>query len=257
MLIKRYPPRTSHRFHHAPFVTRMYSHRTSPGARIISPTHHAAVSRCIDTLASAFNKVPCTYCFSIEFANASSTYPVRAYIDKSIRDSLRSGGVLVEAGGASGVALWELHHPRGETVTSDKPEAAVGPIKREWKEKIRLAKQKYIGVGQQSPGSTSSQPVIRPHYDLDFLGRNPHLPSVPGAISAVVVPFLERARKEHLSVWLEATSLDVVPIYKHFGFQVVEEITVGSGRVNDYGETEDGGSGVRAWLMLIDNFREA
>jgi len=79
------------------------------------------------------------------------------------------------------------------------------------------------------------------------------VPKIPGAISAVVLPYLARAEQDQLSVWLEATSLDVVTLYQHFGFRVLEEITVGVGRVDGSGAPRKGGEGVKAWLMLVDN----
>ncbi len=54
-------------------------------------------------------------------------------------------------------------------------------------------------------------------------------------------------------MWLEATSLDVVPLYKSFGFQVVEVIKVGMGKFDGNGQAKKGGEGVEAWLMLINN----
>lgn len=98
--------------------------------------------------------------------------------------------------------------------------------------------------------------IIKPHYHLDFLARNPDIsPKVPGAISAVVRPYLARAKQEGLSVWLEATSLDVVPLYEYFGFRVMEEILVGKGKVDRSGRLQTGGEGVKAWLMVVDNSR--
>ncbi|KAM3072608.1 hypothetical protein ACMFMF_006948 [Clarireedia jacksonii] len=173
---------------------------------------------------------------------------VDEYVDKTVRESLRLGGTLVEAGDTSAVALWELPSGGASALQgSHGPEDInVAAVKKEWKEVVQRAKKQHIGLETKS-----SQ--IRQHYVLDFLGRNPHVPKVPGAISAVVAPFLNRAKQDQHSVWLEATSPNVVPLYEHFGFKIVEEITVGAGRFDEDGQTKDGGSGVKAWLMLIDN----
>lgn len=236
-----------------PTLTMIRSHSTEfPRARIVSHASDTELSSCIKGLASAFNRVPCTNSFSLE-----SGQTVHEYVDKAVRNSLRLGGTLVEAGSTSAIALWELPSRRPAALTSsgtsrqDGENTSVSPIKREWVEVIDQAKRKHIGLEIATPELKSSQ--IRQHYHLDFLGRNPHVPRVPGAISAVVVPFLDRAKQDQLSVWLEATSSDIVPLYEHFGFRVVEEITVGAGRFDGAGQTKEGGLGVKAWLMLIKN----
>jgi len=227
-------------------------------ARFVTPTDHTEVTRCVKALASAFDKVPCTNSFSIE-----SGQSVYEYVDVTVRSSLRRpGGALVEAGDASAVALWELPYSSDNATTTSpssgstdknpeemKPtEGVLSPVKKEWKEVVRRAKEKHIGINK-----SRSEWRINPHYHLDFLARNPHVPRVEGALSAVVLPFLGRAEQDELNVWLEATSPDIVPLYEYFGFRVVEEITVGVGTFDGHGKAKEGGEGVKAWLMLIDN----
>ncbi len=95
--------------------------------------------------------------------------------------------------------------------------------------------------------------VPGPHYHLSFLARNPDHPAkTPGAISAVVLPFLDRAREEGVPVWLEATYPHAVSVYEHYGFRICEEVSVGKGKVNLEGWPEEGGEGVTAWGMVWD-----
>jgi len=228
-------------------VSRRFTGVSLPPSRIVHPTNEAEVTKCVWTLATAFDKVPCTNAFSAE-----SGQTVLNYVDKTIRHSIGANGVLVEAANASAVALWELpaFHPIVNIVPQT-PYRSLGIAKQEWKQTVQQAKIKYIGTDMDP--ETGGGMFIRPHYHLDFLARNPHTPKTPGAISAVVVPYLARANQDQLSVWLEATSLDVVPLYQHFGFRVVEEITIGVGRVDEQGRLKQGGEGVKAWLMLVDN----
>ena len=37
-----------------------------------------------------------------------------------------------------------------------------------------------------------------------------------------------------------------------WGFNVVEEVVIGKGRVNEKGWPKEGGSGVRCWPMILD-----
>ncbi len=144
------------------------------------------------------------------------------------------------------------NRPTLTSLLSSAPEPSAhqaGSIKAEWKALVRAAKQKYIGIDPKDQ-------TFKPHFHLDFLGRNPDVLKVPGAVSAVVVPFLGLAEQDNLPVWLEATSPDVVRLYKNFGFRVIQEITIGVGRIDAEGYTKEGGEGVKAWLMLIENGRE-
>lgn len=58
---------------------------------------------------------------------------------------------------------------------------------------------------------------MRRHYHLNVLGRTLWVPKVDCEITAVVPPCMDRDRQEGLSVWLEATSENAVPLYKHYG----------------------------------------
>ncbi|KAK3364722.1 hypothetical protein B0T25DRAFT_530853 [Lasiosphaeria hispida] len=234
-------------------TTRPYSRVALPLARIVQPADEADVSKCVWTIASAFDRVPCTNAFSAE-----SGQTVLNYVNKTIRSSISRNGVLIEAADTSAVALWEL--PNLHRVAEGPGSTSSGGlhnrtdsdqhIKNEWKQVVQLAKMKYIGTERNSE---TDDITILPHYHLDFLARNPSVPKIPGAISAVVLPYLAKAKQDRLSVWLEATSLDVVTLYKHFGFRVLEEITIGVGRVDGQGKLQNEGEGFKAWLMWVDN----
>jgi hypothetical protein len=93
----------------------------------------------------------------------------------------------------------------------------------------------------------------RPFWHLGFLGRNPDPETrVEGAVSAVVVPILERCRNEGTVAWLEATSESAVRVYEHYGLRVCEVVRIGVGRVSEQGWPEAGGGGERAWGMIFD-----
>jgi hypothetical protein len=142
----------------------------------------------------------------------------------------------------SAFAVWE---PAGFKGTPfDQLRKEPGPLLKEWQIYTERMRREYVGD--------------RPFYHLGFLGRNPDpkIPSVKGAVSAVVLPFLERARDEGVVAWLEATSESAVEIYEHFGFRVCEVVRIGEGRVNEKGWPEVGGTGERAWGMIFDGHLE-
>lgn len=121
-------------------------------------------------------------------------------------------------------------------------------------------------LADPAPGAEPG--TVRPFYHLSFLARNPHTetvgplneqhehvtPSVPGAISALLVPFLLRARAEGVPAWLEATNLHAVDVYQHLGFRVCEEVIVGQGECDERGYPCQGeeACGVKAWGMIFD-----
>jgi len=41
-------------------------------------------------------------------------------------------------------------------------------------------------------------------------------------------------------------------VYAHFGFQVVEEVQIGEGKVNRLGEFEQGGEGITTYAMIAE-----
>jgi len=81
---------------------------------------------------------------------------------------------------------------------------------------------------------------------------------VPGSIRSVIEPFLKRCVTENVPAWLEATTPKAAELYKHYGFQVVEQITVGKGKVDALGWPAEGESavGVTAYAMIYDDHLE-
>ncbi|KAG9780216.1 hypothetical protein KCU88_g3790, partial [Aureobasidium melanogenum] len=206
---------------------------------------------------------------------------------KGIIESATSGAELVQAGNWSAIALWEAPNFQGTAFIDSK--AQPGALTREWRARVKAAKAKYVAAepepstststpasssttDSEASGSSSSdscangdhtqgsyeqpeqQPRIRPYYHLSFLARNPSRPRVPGSLNAVITPFLERARAEHVPAWLEATSRQAVKLYERYGFRVVEEIVVGKDKVDAHGwpTPDDSGEGVTAWAMIYD-----
>ncbi|KAH6891029.1 hypothetical protein B0T10DRAFT_300316 [Thelonectria olida] len=71
-----------------------------------------------------------------------------------------------------------------------------------------------------------------------------------GLNSAMTERLLEEARKVNKPVWLEATTKYSAQQFTRFGFETVDEITVGKGQVNAKGEKQAGGEGVTVTGMI-------
>lgn len=190
-----------------------------------------------------------TTAFTTEIDNTPSPYPspsinvarFTSHFHIGILQAFKDGATLIcspSIAAPSAMAVWEP--PNFNGTPFDQVRTLPGPILREWQVHTERMRSEYIGS--------------RPFYHLGFLGRNPD-PSVPplkGAVSAIVVPFLERAREEGVPAWLEATSEAAVQIYEHFGFRVCEVVRMGVGRVSEKGWPMEGGKGERAWGMIFD-----
>jgi len=58
------------------------------------------------------------------------------------------------------------------------------------------------------------------------------------------------AREKGWPVVLESTSPRSRDVYTHLGFQMLEEIVVGKGKVDGEGRGREGGEGVKLWAMM-------
>jgi ribosomal protein S18 acetylase RimI-like enzyme len=75
-----------------------------------------------------------------------------------------------------------------------------------------------------------------PHWYLAVLGVDPELQG-KGYASWLLKPMLARLDEEKMPAYLETSIEDYVPIYRHFGFEVIREETLP-------------GSGAKMWVML-------
>ena len=259
----------------------MSSLKWTPEYKAISLDSQDDLAHFISIITAAFSQTALTTSFIAEIDSTPPPYPSplidsarrERHFSQGILGSAESGAELVQAGNWSAIALWEPPSFKGKAFIDSK--ARPGPLLGEWRSKIKAARAKWLAMpsthkahSADSKTSTSDSPSasadsdepqtpdevqLRPFYHLSFLARNPSVSRVEGSINAVMTPFLERAKAENVPAWLEATTLQAVKVYQHFGFRVVEEITVGKGKVDGAGwpATEEG-EGVKAWAMIFD-----
>jgi hypothetical protein len=197
------------------------------------------VSRFTDIIATSFHATSLTNAFIVEIDSTPPPYPSplvdfdrrRRHFAAGIQDEANQGAELVEAGDWSAIACWEPPNFKGTPFALTSSSSA---LRAEWRDRIAAVRPKS------------------PHYHLQFLARNPEIPSVRGAITAIIQPFLDRARAEGVPAWLEAVDEHSVKVYEHFGFRLVEKITLGRGKHNSLGWPEEGGEGFSGWCMIYD-----
>ncbi|EWY89715.1 hypothetical protein FOYG_10516 [Fusarium oxysporum NRRL 32931] len=71
-----------------------------------------------------------------------------------------------------------------------------------------------------------------------------------GFLSALIQYLMEEARRVAKPVWLKATSLYSMNQFLRHGFELVEDIKMGEGKVNSQGKKEAGGDGVLIACMI-------
>ncbi|EXJ58169.1 hypothetical protein A1O7_05594 [Cladophialophora yegresii CBS 114405] len=253
----------------------MSSLLATPAYTKISPESQDELSQFISIITVAFSDTALTTAFIVDIDSTPPPYPSplidsarrQRHFSQGILDSAASGAELVQAGNWSAIALWEPPSFQGKTFIDSK--ARPPALLSEWRARVKQAKAKYLGVPCSRAPSSSDEDSnsdansnasqldpdsvqLRPFYHLSFLARNPSVERVPRSINAVITPFLERAKAENVPAWLEATSLQAVNVYLHFGFRIVETITVGIGKVNAAGWPADDGEGVTAWALIFD-----
>ncbi|EPS29360.1 hypothetical protein PDE_04309 [Penicillium oxalicum 114-2] len=71
-----------------------------------------------------------------------------------------------------------------------------------------------------------------------------------GLARAIIRDRMRQAQLENLPIWLEATTPNSRKLYLSMGFQEIEKIVLGKGKVDDHAQPQPGGSGVPLWAMI-------
>ncbi|EPS45561.1 hypothetical protein H072_449 [Dactylellina haptotyla CBS 200.50] len=140
------------------------------------------------------------------------------------KEYLHTGGrkvIIAEAGGFSACAAW---WPPGSHLPPNDPES--------------LNEQDHQGLGGSELMAAFEREVEKvrveeiwdkygqEYWHLGLLARDPTRPSVPGAVRAVLKPFIGKAAADRKPIWLSTTSLRAVNIYMHYGWETVRTITI-------------------------------
>jgi ribosomal protein S18 acetylase RimI-like enzyme len=173
------------------------------------------------------------------FAPLTHAQLLKHFESGSILPSAENGALIAEAEDWAAAALWE---PPGFT---DGGLAAPEyrnprPVLKDFISKADAARAKHLSPEYQQK-----------HWHLSFLARDPSKKG-EGAVSAVIRPFLERAKEDGVPAWLESVGLHAAEVYEHYGFKVCEKMIVGRGRVRADGWPEEDGEGYAVWAMIFD-----
>ncbi len=161
---------------------------------------------------------------------------------------LAHGGFIVEAGDFAAVACWEP------------PEASVYEAAEIWEDMDvghviphsdkRPIFMTFLRKIAEAKGSTF--PRNQRYWHLSLMARDPKRKD-KGAVRAIIEPYVARAKREGMPVWLEAGNERARDVYMWIGgFTVVGKILSGVGELENNGEKQEGGKGVPTWLMVAN-----
>jgi len=153
-----------------------------------------------------------------------------------------------------------------------------GPILSQYRAVARALKAKHMAMPNAgphqwdtpaAPSQASSGPSgdpfpneynkdssteIRTFYHLALLVRDisaDHTETAQAVKEAMTV-YLDRAKKEEVPIFLEASSQESKSEFEKWGFKAVEEVSIGQGRVDGRGWPTSEGSGLKVWGMVFN-----
>ncbi len=141
-------------------------------------------------------------------------------IEAHLRCSFSHGAVFTTSSNFEAVAVWLSSASSNTGLWHD--------LRNGW-----LAILLHLGLGTALRqreiaavmGKVHKRCITSPHHYLFFLGVEPELQG-RGYASKVMRPMLNRADREGFPCYLDNTSEKNLPIYRHFGFEVVEEYPI-------------------------------
>ncbi|KAI0901289.1 hypothetical protein F4806DRAFT_188310 [Annulohypoxylon nitens] len=139
-----------------------------------------------------------------------------------LHTKLADGGFVVEAGNFAAVACWQPGRVGEPSVPAEI--LAQRPAFKVFIEGVMELKKRHLyPFAQRVSGGR--------YWKLSLMARDPEIEYVPGAVRAVLVPFMKRFASDQneggaMPVWLEAGSERARDIYAHFGFRNMGEVRV-------------------------------
>lgn len=99
------------------------------------------------------------------------------------------------------------------------------------------------------PSTNTAEKVRHPHswlHHTSSLTNN----ACTGLAKAIMRDHQQTAQAANLPIWLEATTAGSRALYLSMGFEEVEEIWLGKGKVATDASLQSGGPGVSLWAMV-------
>lgn len=107
----------------------------------------------------------------------------------------------------------------------------------------------YLGAVDKVKATVLPGPKLRDCFYVLVTATDP-AHRKQGLLAAMVERLLDEARKVNKPIWLEATTKYSAQQFTRFGFETIDEITLGKGKVNSKGAKQGGGEGVTVTAMI-------
>ncbi|CCH42246.1 hypothetical protein BN7_1790 [Wickerhamomyces ciferrii] len=159
---------------------------------------------------------------------------IDAAYNKRIQELTQAGAEVVQINDYNAVAVWLPPEKTYPIARTDKTNEAIEEFKH--KAKALIDKFKYDKL---------------PHWTLTHIGKNPNELN-KGSITPLVRPYLDKAKEQGISASLFAANEHAKEVYLHWGFEVLDYLILGEGKVNSEGELDPNGSGLKIYLMAYN-----
>lgn len=141
-----------------------------------------------------------------------------ALIEQYLLPGVAAGAQIIEAGDFSACAAWwppGSHRPPQAPTNDQSEDGTEEMLMSAFERQIDQVRNEHVWskYGQE-------------YWYLGLLGRDPRKLAVPGAVRAVLRPYIERAAREGKPIWLTTTNPRARDIYVHLGWAVVKEVVV-------------------------------
>ncbi|KUI62528.1 Putative increased recombination centers protein 11 [Cytospora mali] len=160
-----------------------------------------------------------------------------------IETKTAAGAFVVEAAGFAAVACWEPP----QSIPPDLSEEELQEIARQGRpvfaaflRDLQYAKQEVLGDHKR-------------FWSLSLMARDPNRKD-KGAVRAVIEPFVARARREGVPLWLVAGNQRARNVYSYFGFKVVKVLrSCPSEKMSAEAVlSENDGTMIETWCMVAN-----
>lgn len=158
------------------------------------------------------------------------------------KTKVAAGAFIAEAAGFATVACWEPP----ESISPDRTEAALEEISRQRPIFAKFLRE-YEETRREVFGGS------RKFWVLSLMARDPDRAD-KGAVRAVIEPFVAKARRDGVPLWLVAGNERARDVYGYFGFRVVKVLrSFPTDRMKvEGGLSEKDEEGVRTWCMVAN-----
>ncbi|KAK5939637.1 hypothetical protein PMZ80_008016 [Knufia obscura] len=243
----------------------------------------------IDLLSTCYQNVPLTTAFITEIDGVSpgteysqlSPERLKKHFSLGLPSAFKSNILLttVSAANSSRPLAAVLFEPPDFSGTPPaQARKQPGPILSQYRSVARALKAKHLAMPDTgphqwdtpaAPSQASSGPSgdpypsdfnkdtnteVRTFYHLALLVRDTDASKqeTAQAVKEAMDVYLEKAKASDVPIFLEASSQESKDEFEARGFEAVEQVAVGQGRVDARGWPTEGGDGVKVWGMIYN-----